>query len=564
MAGKSCGRRREGRTESRPPDEHFCSEWFWHVAAAAIYICTTLAVSWHGTNLGEQLLGGGTDPFIYTWFLAWWPYAFQHHLAPFFTHLVWQPDGLNLGWTTSIPTLSLLASPLTAAIGPVLTYDMLMLLAPVFAAMGAYALCLYLCRSPSASLVGGWLFGFSSFATAHINQQLNLEWTVLVPLLVLVGLKRLDGHIGRFTTVLAIGLMLAAQAGISLEIFATMIVMSVFAWSLAWLTLAQLRARLLTFAVDVLVAAPVTFLFLSPMLLAMFGKPHDMSLPKMWPEFFSTDPVNFFLPTEATWLGGKFFLPVSSHFSGLLCEQGAYLGFPLFFILWRYLRRSGWFLALLLVGILLASCGPQLVVGSRETGIPLPWLVMLKLPLIGNALPSRLMVYASLLAAVIASLWLADALVAWRWSVAFLAILFLWPAAGPVEQIPSQPFFVHGEVEKAIGDNKRLLILPFGIFSPSMYWQMTSHFAFSQAGGYLVFPPARLQNNAPMMKLFFGSIGPDTLKALEAYCYATHVDALVVAPGADPALVSGVRAFHWASSDVKGVTIYSVPQISAH
>jgi len=133
-----------------------------------------------------------------------------------------------------------------------------------------------------------------------------------------------------------------------------------------------------------------------------------------------------------------------------------------------------------------------------------------------------------------------------------------------VAPIPTQPFFEHGEVEKVIGANKKLLVLPFGIFSPSMYWQMTSGFAFSQAGGYLVFPPARLHNDSPMMKLFFGSIGPDTLKALEAYCYATHVDALVVVPGTDPALVSGVRAFRWPSIDVKGVTIYSVPLPSVH
>ncbi len=219
-----------GSAESGPSDKSSGLRWFWHFAAATIYFCTALAVSWHGANLSKDLLGAGMDPFISTWFLAWWPFALQHHLDPFFTHLVWQPEGLNLGWTTSIPTLSLLAFPLTATIGPIFTYDVLMLLAPVFAAMGAYALCLHLCRSPFPALVGGWFFGFSSFATAHMNQQLNLEWTVLVPLLVLLVVKRLDGQIGRFATVLGMSVMLAAQAGISLEIFATLTVMSAFAW----------------------------------------------------------------------------------------------------------------------------------------------------------------------------------------------------------------------------------------------------------------------------------------------------------------------------------------------
>lgn len=537
--------------------------WAWHAAAFLLYAGSSLAVGWHGANLNNDLLGGGSDPFIYMWFLKWWPHALAHHLDPLFTHLVWQPEGLNLGWTTSIPALALLASPFTITIGPVLTYDMLMLSAPVLAALSAYALCLYLSKNPLASIFGGWLFGFSSYAMAHMNQQLNLEWTALIPLLVLLALKRLNAHIGRLAAVLGMGLILATQAGISLEIFATSIVMAAFAWSLAWVTLKKERERLASFAVDAVLAILFSCVLLSPMLYAMFSKPHDMALPKLWPEFFSTDLVNFFLPTESTLLGGKFFLPVSRHYSGLLCEQGAYLGLPVLFVLWRYLRRAGWFLPLLFGGILLASCGPMLVLGSRETGIPLPWALVVKLPLIGNALPARLMLYASLIVAVVVSLWLAHAPHAWKWAVAVLAVVFLWPAQAPIQAIPTLKFFEAGNIEKTIGVGKRVLILPFGIFSPSMYWQMTSDFVFSQAGGYLVFPPARLQENTPMMKLFFGTIGPDTLRALRLYCIAAHVDELIVAPGTDQRLVAGVRAYDWPERRADGVTIYSVSGLLA-
>lgn len=536
------------------------SSWRWHCLAIALYFASALAVSWHGTDLHQKLLGGGTDPFIYTWFLAWWPYALQHHLDPFYTNLVWQPEGLNLGWTTSLPTLALLAMPLTLSIGPVPTYDLLGFLAPVTAALAAYALCLYLSRSAPASLIGGWLFGFSSFAAAHMNQQLNLEWTMLVPLLALVGLMRLQGGINRLRAVLGISLLLAAQAGISLEIFATCIVMAAFAWALAFLCLPHWRVRLTLFAVDLFIAAPITLILLSPMLYAMFAKPHDMALPKMWPEFFSTDPMNFFVPTEATLLGGHAFIALTSRYAGLLCEQGAYLGLPLLFILWRYLRRSGWFLGLLFAGILLASCGPQLVIGSREAGIPLPWFIMTKLPLIGNALPSRLMLYASLLAGIIVSLWLAQKPGRQKFLIAILACLFIAPAPAPVMLIPDQPFFTPGNIQKIVGNNKKILILPFGIFSPSMYWQMTSGFAFAQSGGYLVFPPARVQDDAVLMKLFFGTIGPDTLNAMKNYILATHADALVVAPGADPALVSGAAQFGWPAVEDYGVRVYTVPK----
>lgn len=543
--------------------EQDARRWFWHAAAGAFYLFTALVVSWHGANLKHQLLGAGGDPFCYVWFFAWFPYALQHHLDPFYTHLVWQPVGLNLGWTTLMPTLALLAYPLTVTAGAVFTYNIMMLLAPVCAALAAYALCLYVCRSPKASLLGGWVFGFSSFANAHLNAQLNLEWIALLPIIALLGLKRLHGEIGRLSFILALALALAAQAGISLEFFATVILVSAFAWALAWLGMAQMRQRLGILAFDIMLAAPVTLLLLSPMLIAMFVKPHDMSLPKLWPEFFASDPVNFFLPTSTTWLGGQLFRPVSKHFAGFLNEQASYLGLPLLFILWRYFRRSGRVFAVLFLALLVASCGPELIFGSQETGIPLPWLLMTKLPLIGNALPSRLMVYAFLLASVVMSVWLVQTTTPWRWAAGVLVILFLWPVAKPVAAVPSQAFFYPGEIEKIIGVDKRLLILPFGINSPWMYWQMESGFAFSQAGGYLGFPPKRVQNNKLLMELFFGTVGPKTIPAIVAYCFATHVDAVVVGPGTDQALISGMANLRWPAQVVDGVTIYTVPKSAA-
>ncbi|WP_139284747.1 hypothetical protein [Acidocella aminolytica] len=535
--------------------------WPWHVLAFLFYLGTALAVSWHGTNLRTRLLGEGSDPIAYTWFLAWWPYALQHHLNPFFTHLVWTPGGLNLGWTTSIPTLALVALPLTVTAGPVLAYDVLMLMAPVCAGMGAYGLCLYISRRPMAAIIGGWLFGFSSFAAAHLNQQLNLEWTALLPLLVWVGLRRINDHSGCLFTVLALSLLLVAQSGFSLEVFATLIVMAAFAWGLAWFTVRPMRPRLIVIAADITLAAPITFVLMVPMLFAMFGQPHDMHLPKLWPAFYVTTPLNFFIPTEATWLGGHFFLPVSSRYIGLVCEQGAYLGLPLLFILWRYLRQGGWFLPLLFGGILLASCGPELIWGGREMGIPLPWGLMMRLPLIGNALPARLMAYASLVAAIIVSLWLAETTRHWRWVVATLAVLFLWPAQSAVKVIPFQPLFQPGQIQKAIGHDKNVLILPFGIFSPSMFWQMESGFAFSQAGGYLGFPPKRVQTNSKIMRLFFGFIDPGVVEALAVYCQTTHVDDLIVMPGTDQRLVDGLRSLQWPVKFMDGASIYSVPSL---
>ena len=70
---------------------------------------------------------------------------------------------------------------------------------------------------------------------------------------------------------------------------------------------------------------------------------------------------------------------------------------------------EGWArsLVLVLVVAVVLSLGPFLVVGGRPI-IPLPGLAIGALPLIGKALPGRLMLYAFLALAIITALWLSS------------------------------------------------------------------------------------------------------------------------------------------------------------
>ena len=98
-------------------------------------------------------------------------------------------------------------------------------------------------------------------------------------------------------------------------------------------------------------------------------------------------------------------LALSGHFTGFPSEQSGYLGIPLLVILWLYLCRRGRFLGIVLAGIVLANW-PQFWFAGRQTHIPLPWAFLRHLPLIGDALPSRFMLYASLVAAIVTALWI--------------------------------------------------------------------------------------------------------------------------------------------------------------
>jgi len=121
--------------------------WRWHVGAICLYAALSVALIDGGASITRNILGLSSDPLLFIWFLAWWPFALAHHLPPLYSTFVWQPVGIDLVWTTCIPFLALLAAPVTLLGGPVLAYNLLNLLAPVLAAAGGYALCLYITRN---------------------------------------------------------------------------------------------------------------------------------------------------------------------------------------------------------------------------------------------------------------------------------------------------------------------------------------------------------------------------------------------------------------------------------
>ena len=61
-----------------------------------------------------------------------------------------------------MPVGALAISPLTSWLGPVVSYNVLMLLSPVLNGWAAFLLANYLTRDPVASFFAGYLYGFSS------------------------------------------------------------------------------------------------------------------------------------------------------------------------------------------------------------------------------------------------------------------------------------------------------------------------------------------------------------------------------------------------------------------
>jgi len=541
------------------------ANWRWHIGAFGLYaVCAWLTLN-PGGDWQNHIIGGGGDAYSFIWFLTWWPWAISHHIEPVYSHLVWQPDGLNLLWTASVPALSIIAAPLTGLFGAILCYNVLIVSAPLLAAYAAYWLCFYIAGLPVAALIGGYLYGFSSYEMSRVSTQLNLSFTALVPMAVLAVLMRMDDRLSRIIFCLLLSVVLIIQFGISTEVFATEYFFGGAVGLSAYIFLYDRRTDLLRLAIDLLIVTCAVLMALSPVLWAMFVWPHDFKMPAHWPRIFVTDFMNFLVPTSITALNGTGMVPLSERFTGFLSEQSGYLGVPLCLMIWLYGRNGKLFLVWCLIGISILSLGPYLYIAGVATGLPLPWIIFGKLPLLSDALPSRFMLFASLIAAIIAARWISQVPAQRRLSaylLGALSVLSIWPMRHEWQTAPYLRGFEPGQVASALGTNPRLLILPFGASGASMFWQAEDKFGFNQPAGYLGYPPARMQADIPEMELFFGLPVADPVGVLVTYSESTNTDAIVVTPDTPPDILKGLNALGWHHEDIDDVTVYKVPKIA--
>lgn len=538
----------------------------------ALLLYLGLSVAYFGwpvlTDPRHYTVGSGVDPDLFVWFLAWWPHAVAHGLNPFHTTLVWAPDGLNLAWTTSIPTGALLLAPVTLAFGPVVAFNVAALLAPALAAWTAYLLCRHITGASLPAAFGGYFFGFSPYELAHLQGHLNLSFTFLLPLLVLAGLHYYEERMpaGRFIFVAVV--LLVAQFGLSTELFATATFWGAVALLIA-LTLndAEGRRRLLAVGSRLAAAYGLAAVILAPyiyyVIKGLSGLPALVSSPIT----YAADLLNYVVPTPLEALGGRAFAEMSSRFSGNYAEADAYLGLPLLLIVVLYAIRHwsarGTKATVLFAATVAAgSLGPLVHVAGTTVGAS-PWALIVFLPLIRNALPARYALYVTLVAAVVAALWLADRGRTWvRYAVAVVALVCIVPnlaAPGRYEYRDVPPFFESGGFRQLARD-QNAVVIPYGYTGDSMLWHAETGMWFPMSGGWLgpLVPPGFSQSFVTNM--LYAQAFPEKYRAcLEPFLADHHVRVIVVAgPRREvwrwlgPELRAGVTS-------TGGVTLYRVP-----
>jgi hypothetical protein len=461
--------------------------------AAALGLYCALSFAYFGLPVASEpsgrIVGHGHDPDIFVWSFAWWPHALVHGLNPIVTHAIWAPDGIGLAWTASTPGLALAFAPLTLLAGPVAAYNVAAVLMPALAAWTAFLLCRYLTRQLWPSLLGGYLFGFSSYMLAHAQGHLQATSIFLVPLVALVVLRYLDRRIDGLGLALQLGVLLGAQLWLSIEFAFSVTLALLVALAAAAALVPARRPRIASlpgplagaYAIGAVLAAPLLYYVLT-----------DFSRSSVNEGRYVADLANVVVPTRLVAIGGSWAAGISARFPGNDAEQAAYLGLPLLAILGVFFvtRRGhpGTRVLLACTGVAaVAALGSELFVAGHRVA-PLPWWLLDRLPVFDNMLPARLMLYATLAASVAAALWLASrAGPAWlRISLPALAVVALVPdlSLGVWHRTPSPPaFFAQHRYEDCVRRGDNLLVVPYGYTGDSLLWQATSGFYFRMAGG---------------------------------------------------------------------------------
>lgn len=399
-------------------------------------------------NLTTHVAGDGSDDPALAWNLWWVPHALLDlGQNPIYTDYMFFPIGLNLGFYTLTYLNAFLAVPLQFAFGLVPAANLNLILSFTLSGFGAYLLVKYLLRRTEfgsvpitlSAFAAGLVYAFSSnkFLYASLG-QFNIASSQWIPFYILFLQKIFNTPRPPLRYGFLLGFFLLAQA-LSEFIFASFLILFTIAYVLYWLGAyyaskrakrasqieedeGQVAARESETAdredriaignsnipspkqpiINLLVAALLFLVCMSPILAAMFSdlltEGDFIQQGLGFSNIFSADLLGFLVPSHLN----PFFGFLESRFAFPYINF-MYLGFSALALalvaLWKVRPARIWGVWFALIA--LVTLGPTLRINGAEVDLPLPFDLLLDIPLVrGNRYPSRWSVMLTLCLAV--------------------------------------------------------------------------------------------------------------------------------------------------------------------
>lgn len=330
------------------------------------------------------------------WFAEWPAYALAHGLNPLYSSFVNLPRGLNLMDNTGAPLLGIVFAPVTLAIGPVATLNLLFRLGFALSGISMFLVLRRLVRWWPAAFAGGLLFAFSPFMVGQSQSHDFLTFDPLPPIMLALFEAVVIRRSNLWRNGALLGLVFAAQLMISPEVLSMCVVTAVSALVvLALRHPVAARER----AMDLLRTAAAgagAFIVLAgyPIWVYLRGPYHLVGPPHPLNELvgYHSAVRSLIYPTNLERISFGWLAKGLALIQGNGVEHTTYLGIPMLVVLaflFVRARRSGLvqlFTLVALVGwaVTLGVSGHHKVLNSV-----LPYNVIRKIPLVNGGLDLR-------------------------------------------------------------------------------------------------------------------------------------------------------------------------------
>jgi hypothetical protein len=377
----------------------------WVIAVClAVYLVIAVAIfwpasPWNSTRLPNIPFGqfGFQDPAVFSWDLAWVPYAIQHGLNIFHTNFVDYPIGANI--VDGSPFLGIIAAPVTLTLGPVAAFNLLLRLAFASSAASMFLVLRTWCRWPAA-FVGGLLYGFGPYMTTQGQTHINFVFLPIPPIIVwclfelLVTKRRRPARMG-----VLLGVLAGVQALIEPELLTMLgLVVAIGLVGVAIYSRNTWRQRFDNFARAVIPAIVVFVVITAYMIWSLLFAPGHLVgtvLPTSGLQIYRADLLGSIVPTINQLILPTSLVATAAHYvAGNFSENGSYLGIAAviligyFGVKWR--REPVVVISALLTFVaFVLSLGSRLTINGHVTSIPLPETLFTRIPLLDNIVPVR-------------------------------------------------------------------------------------------------------------------------------------------------------------------------------
>ena len=474
--------------------------WLIYTAVLACLSAVVYAELFGG--FGSRVFADNDDSSLFIWWIAHtadvvggWLGRPTFDSSLLYTTAMNAPDGVNGAWNTSLVGIGLPLVPITWAFGPIVSYNLAIVCAPVVSALAAALLCRRFTAHLPAFFAGA-LYGFSTYAIAQSSGHLNLASAAFPPLVVLLML--LIARDRRWTV--PFGIVLGWQFYISTELLAgTFLAVLVFAASASMSAWSHVRASAPAVVRRGAIAAVIGLVIAAPLLFTMWFRPNAPREAIRPHGVWNTDVLDAVTPGHYTRIGGGAKLPRiepidPSELGGYLSALWLVLCLIAVIVLWKR-SPAARTAALTGAGVWVLSLGSPVLLGGEQV-LPLgPFRLVELTPVLGNILPMRLMIHVVLACSVLSALLMerARALPVRALTGAGLAGVLVLTTAAPVPARDLHiPAFYTQSIHDTIPAGSLVKTLPrprawaYPRADEAMVWQAVSGMHYRETGGYFI------------------------------------------------------------------------------